>query len=77
MRRCGDSCPSVNVVYQLVWERDHSTAMAEEGGGRSRNGDSAGRELEEEQLCDAFLDRFTELMDHRNVKSMLAEQEHM
>lgn len=53
--------------------------MAEEGGGRgqSRNGDGAGRELEEEQLCDAFLDRFAELMDHRNVKSMLAEQEHM
>lgn len=51
--------------------------MAEEGGGQSRNGDGVGRELEEEQLCDAFLDRFAELMDHRNVKSMLAEQEHM
>ena len=51
--------------------------MAEEGGGSSRNSNGVGREQEGGQLCDAFLDRFAGLMDHRNVKSMLAEQEHM
>lgn len=52
--------------------------MAEEGGGSSRNSSNGvGREQEGGQLCDAFLDRFAGLMDHRNVKSMLAEQEHM
>lgn len=30
-----------------------------------------------ERLCDPFLDRYATMMDHDNLASILAEQEHM
>ena len=30
-----------------------------------------------ERLCDAFLDRYASMMNHENMASILAEQEHM
>ena len=29
------------------------------------------------RLCDTFLDRYATMMDHENIASILAEQEHM
>ena len=77
----GSDADTIEEEYEIVeHEQAHAVVMARENVGVSHylhEEEGWGQTQPQERLCEPFLNNFSGMIDHRNLRSILEEQNHM